>query len=244
MSLLNKALVAVGIAAVGVGAAFFVGAPAAPTEVASCWAENASPEQKFKEGHHPGSLARDACLALGFVPSLRASVGADLPYAAEVTKALAQELRDSPEFRQGQYAALAEESTLLPAVPALAAGELGMLMEKAAATRLAALSCGIVTEVDVQGVGQFDSLLALSVAGERIGMPTLDVARAFTDKMLKRAVDQALARAPATPSCDQSLQEALTAHLKEWQLFAEGKHPWAEGCRPEVTTAELVLRCS
>lgn len=251
MSILTKATDAVGLVALSAGVAvvatavlFFVGEPAAATEVADCWTRSASPEQLFREGHHPGSLAREACLGLGTFVSVQAADGADQEYWDRVTKELASRLKDNVDFRQGQYAALAEQNTLLPEAPAKAAGELGMMMEKAAATRLAALRCGLVTSEDVAGVGQFDSLLALSVAGERIGMPDLESARAFSDKMLKRAVEQALSRAPSSPACGTPLETELVAHLKEWQLFAEGKHPWAEGCRPEVTATELILRCA
>lgn len=211
---------------------------------AQCHFESASPEDRFKAGVDLRHISDNACLGLGVLSSLRASVGAELPYKREVEASFEKLAADDASFRAGQYARLLSGNPRAGKEAQAALGELGLRMEQVASVRAQSLSCGLISAEDLEVVGQLDALFVLATTGTRVGVPDLGLARELTDKLMERALDQAQRRQGLTSACDADLETTLKEHLAEWQAFYAGEHPWTPGCRAEVTNEEFVLRCS
>jgi hypothetical protein len=182
-------------------------------------------------------------LSGNLVEGVLAVFATDAAYKVEVLSEFKALAKDDPFVRAGQYAALAGSALSRSPAAAKAAGELGMFMEEVAVTRVGALACAIVSAPELELVGQLDSLFALAVAGVRIEVPDFMGAASFIDKLLKRAVGQAVERAPAEPVCGAVLGARFKDHLSQWQEFYLGTHPWAMGCSVTVNEKEFLLKC-
>lgn len=213
----------------------------AAEETAKCHFESASSQERFERAALNKDFSRDACLSQGLAASLRASLGSDASYRAEVVKAYQELARGDRDHEAGGYASLVLKVNSVSAQGARNAGELGLFMESVAATRKAALSCGILDSTDLSLVAQVDSLFVLASLGHHVGM---------TDPVQGKAVMGALIESAAfaadgkpVQACTEDLGNELEGHLLAWKQFYDGEHPWTGTCKPELTETELRLSC-
>lgn len=217
--------------------------PASAAELAPCVLAHADASTLSHWGYRGamnGSLAPERLSGLScaqgwqmaFSASLRAEVGRKLEEQASIY--------DSPAFRSGIY-----EAAPGPVSTALArqvSRELGVWLESVQVKRRTAVQCDLAQPEAVAFLEPLDVPFATAVLGVKGDIGDADLAQRTAMQLLAR-VSLLAARVPGEP-CLSARKEDFLEHARQYQLFSEGAHPWALGCKAVLEGEDLLLRCS
>lgn len=168
----------------------------------------------------------------------------DSSYKRALAPALAQALVRNATAREGVYGAAS--GLALDAGQRQMLGQLGGFLDEGRRAGAQVVACQAMAPEAVHFMSQLDAPFATAVIGARMGVSEPRMAQALSQTLAER-VDLMTAdsdEASSLLACDKDNGEArYRAHAVQLQLFADGKHPWAPGCRVLPEGEDFVLRC-
>lgn len=148
-----------------------------------------------------------------------------------------------PDFRRGYYAALAPKGA--PEQVAHRTGQIGELLEKVGTVRNKHLECTPSDAVMAGTVAQFDEAFVIAALSRYAEYSFDEDVKSIASKF-NEAIKEELAKLGDT-DCSEASKKDYTAqfneHVKQWQQFAAGTHPWLPGCKLSNEGDSFRLQC-